>query len=178
MMASVTLAPPDPAIVLRAQRGDLDARDRLLEDTFRRVYRYFLRLARGDAESAMEGAQEVMLRLLGALGGLRDPARFLPWALRIATNLWRDGFRARRVESLGAVERVAASERGDPPDDVVRQLDALPEPYRTALTLRYLQALDYEAMSDVLDVPATTLRSHVARGLRMIRERMEGEVEP
>ena len=56
---------------------------------------------------------------------------------------------------------------------VIRKLERLPEVYRVALTLRYLEGLDYDTMSEILDTPLVTLRSHIARGRQMIRRQLE-----
>ena len=174
----MALVPIDPDLVRRAQSGDGPSRDALLEQAYGRVFRYQVRLTGGRRDLAAELAQETMVRVIQSLDGLREQDRFLPWALRIATNLWRDRLRARREPEPLVAEPVAAStEPDDTVDAVVSQLGALAEPYRTALTLRYLEGLDYESMSDVLEVDAAVLRSQVARGLKQIRGRMNGELK-
>jgi len=172
----MTFVPPDADLVRRAREGDSGARDLLLEDVFKRVYRYWLRLAGGRQDEALDGAQETIVRVLRSLDRLRDGDRFLPWALRIATNLWTDRRRQARPSAL--VLDVAAADPPEGLEDVVRELRALPDPYRIALTLRYLEGLDYDDICRILDVPGGTARSHVARGLRLLRERMDGEVTP
>ena len=172
----MTSVPPDADLVRRARAGDPGARDLLLEDVFQRVYRYWLRLAGGREDEALDGAQETIVRVLRSLDRLRDGDRFLPWALRIATNLWTD--RRRQVRPLALASEVVAADRPERGDDAVRELRALPDPYRIALTLRYLEGLDYDDICRILDVPGGTARSHVARGLRLLRERMDGEVTP
>jgi RNA polymerase sigma-70 factor (ECF subfamily) len=173
-MMVVSHPPLDLGLIHDARGGNAEARDRLVRDVYHRVFRYFLRLTRGREDAALDGAQETMLRILRALPELRDPQRFIPWALRIATNVWRDRLRGRQdVER--AVEAVVVEEPGRRlnVNDMLGRVDRLPEPYRSALTLRYLEGLSYEAMSEVLDLSSGTLRSHVARGLRMLREEME-----
>lgn len=172
-MPPMASLPLDVELVRRAQGGDLGARDLLLEDVFRRIYRYWLRLAGGREDEALDGAQETIVRILRSFDRLREGERFLPWAYRIATNLWTD--RGRQVRPLSLNQD---AERPGPPAvtaDAVLELRALPDPYRVVLTLRYLEGLDYEDICRVLDVPGGTARSHVARGLKLLRERMDGE---
>lgn len=173
MMEAVALLPIDPRTVTEAQRGDPQARERLLVESYRRIYRYHLRLTGGRAEESHDLAQETMVRLIRSLETLREPERFMPWALRIAVNLWRDRGARRPTAPLPLQTEAPPAE--DPESDlaarVLASLRMLPEPYRSAVTLRYLEDLDYEAMSEILEISAVTLRSHVARALRMIRER-------
>jgi RNA polymerase sigma-70 factor (ECF subfamily) len=166
------------ASVREALRGDAAARERLFEDVYARLLRYHRKLAGGDAALAEELAQETMVRVLRSFAQLRDPERFIPWVFRIATNAWRD-HRRRKSEAApaGPEVRDGAAERDDLSRKVLGLLEKLPEPYRSALTLRYLEDLDYDAMSEILDVAAVTLRSHVARGRQMIRRQLE-DVDP
>jgi RNA polymerase sigma-70 factor (ECF subfamily) len=166
------------ASVREALRGDAAARERLFEDVYARLLRYHRKLAGGDAVLAEELAQETMVRVLRSFAQLRDPERFIPWVFRIATNAWRDHRRRKSETAPDEPEvRDGAAERDDLSRKVLGLLEKLPEPYRSALTLRYLEDLDYDAMSEILDVAAVTLRSHVARGRQMIRRQLE-DVDP
>ncbi len=82
--------PLDLGLIHEARGGNAEARDRLVRDVYHRVVRYFLRLTRGREDASLDGAQETMRRILRALPGLRDVQRFIPWALQIDTNVWRD----------------------------------------------------------------------------------------
>ncbi len=169
-----TSAGPELEAVREAMRGGAAARDRLFEQVYARLLRYHRKLSGGDPALAEELAQETMVRVLRSFGQLRDPDRFIPWVFRIATNAWRD-HRRRKTEAVPAEPEVrdAAAERDDLSRRVLGLLEKLPEPYRSALTLRYLEDLDYDAMSEILDVSPVTLRSHVARGRQMIRRQLE-----
>jgi RNA polymerase sigma-70 factor (ECF subfamily) len=174
---SVSLATgADAAVVREAMRGSAAARDRLFGDVYARVLRYHRKLAGGDLALAEELAQETMVRVLRSFGQLREADRFVPWVFRIATNAWRDHRRKRSEAAPSEPEvRDGAAERDDLSRRVLGVLEKLPEPYRAALTLRYLEDLDYDAMSEILDVSAVTLRSHVARGRQMIRRQLEDQ---
>ena len=73
-------------------------RDRLYEEVYGRIFRYLGKLGGGHTELAEELTQETMVRLLRSHGQLRDTRQFIPWAFRIATNVWRD--ERRRVRGL------------------------------------------------------------------------------
>jgi RNA polymerase sigma-70 factor (ECF subfamily) len=163
--------------VRRAIGGDAGARDRVVQGLYDRLRRYLVKLSR-DRAVADELAQETALRLLRSFDRLREPARLEPWAFRIATNAWRDHVRAQSPRPLPPERR--EPERADPElaGRVMKALDALPDPYRTALVLRFLEGMDYEQMAEILDVEAVTLRSHVARGRALIRRTLEGEGFP
>ena len=62
---------------------------------------------------------------------------------------------------------------------VEREIGRLDEPYRSALQLRYLQHLKVDDVAEVLQLSVGTVKSQLARGLRLLTDRlwdaMEGE---
>ena len=73
-------------IVLRAQTGDRQAFDELVEQFHARVYGIVMQRLRNTAE-ADEVTQEVFLRAYRKLDQLQEPAAFAGWLSRIATRL-------------------------------------------------------------------------------------------
>jgi RNA polymerase sigma-70 factor (ECF subfamily) len=161
-----------------AMQGDAGARDRLFEQIYSRVLRYHRKLAGGDPAFAEELTQETMVRLIRSFEQLREAERFVPWAFRIATNVWRDHHRPKWAKSPEVPSETAGAgrtaERDEMTQRILDRLAKLPETYRVVLTLRYLEGMEYEAMADVLETPVPTLRSQIARGRQMIR-RMLGD---
>jgi RNA polymerase sigma-70 factor (ECF subfamily) len=159
----------------RAMQGDSAARERLFEQIYARILRYHRKLAGANAPLAEEMTQETMVRLIRAFDQLREPERFVPWAFRIATNVWRDHHRAKNPpvpETTGEAAGGRSAEREEFAQRVLDAIGKLPETYRAVLTLRYLEGMEYEAMADILETPVPTLRSQIARGRQMIRRQL------
>ena len=72
-------------LVLRAQSGDREAVEMLLETLQRPLHRYVLRLI-GNRPSADDVLQETLMRIYRKLRWLDDPTVFRPWAYRIASR--------------------------------------------------------------------------------------------
>jgi RNA polymerase sigma-70 factor, ECF subfamily len=163
-------------IVRLAMEGAGEARNRLFELIYARILRYHRKLAGGRDALADEWTQETLIRLIRSFDQLREPEGFVPWAFRIATNVWRDHFRAKEGPAPEAEELPAGEEHETEGEElalrVVDVLQKLPETYRVVLTLRYLEGMTYETMANVLGTPVPTLRSQIARGRRMIRRRL------
>jgi len=94
-----------------------------------------------------------------------------------------EGRRRRREESVARPER-------DPvptPDEVHARLEMqrrvvdavmdLREPYKSAVVFRYLDELRPEEIAERLDVPVGTVKSRLKRGLAILRERFDDEVD-
>ncbi|HEX6884114.1 MAG TPA: sigma-70 family RNA polymerase sigma factor, partial [Planctomycetota bacterium] len=149
---------------------------------------FLLRLAAGlvGSNDAEDLVQEVWTRALGA--GER-PAQPRAWLARIARNLAVSRFRgeARRT----AREREHGSRSG--PEDAAQDLaetgarfelaqrvaaavQALEEPYRGVVLLRYFEGLEQAAIAERLGVPIATVRTRQQRALAKLRERLDREL--
>jgi RNA polymerase sigma-70 factor (ECF subfamily) len=63
-------------------------------------------------------------------------------------------------------------------DQLLAALDQLPEDMRDALLMRYWEELEYEEMARRTGVSATALYQRVCRGLKQLRETLEGGQSP
>lgn len=201
MSNPVTETQPSPATrdpdleVLEAFRaGDPGAFDLLVERHQTRVHRLCVRLL-GDRDAALDAAQESFVKAWRALPRFQGASRFSTWLTRITINQCRNELRKRgtvkhtRPLSLDDtvpgtdVARVAAL-AGDTPspmqqlrgtevaDAFAEALDALEPESREVLMLKEVEALSYETMAEVLDVPVGTVRSRLHRARAEIRRRM------
>jgi RNA polymerase sigma-70 factor (ECF subfamily) len=56
-------------------------------------------------------------------------------------------------------------------------LTTLPEPQRAALVLRYQEDLTPEEIAATLDAPLATVKSHLQRGLKLLRAKAESNLK-
>jgi RNA polymerase sigma-70 factor (ECF subfamily) len=129
----------------------------------------------GDAHEAEDVAQEVLIR------APHDATE--GWLFAVCYRVAIDRLRARqrRKKALaGLAERPRATE-GDLPFDleaVRASLATLAEPYRSAVTLRYLEGLDFPELARRLGTLERTGRTWVGRGLSRLREELAERGEP
>jgi RNA polymerase sigma-70 factor (ECF subfamily) len=131
-----------------------------------------------------------MLAVVRGLPRFDHRARFSTWVYRIATNTCLDELRRRRRRPV-----VGLPEQGDhsfdppapasPTDQRVADrllvdeaLAALPVEFRAAVVLRDLCQLDYAEISEVLDIPAGTVRSRIARGRAQLTDHIGNRTDP
>lgn len=188
-------APPTDGAVVAALVADLDVGFVELFNVHRKaVFSTALRVCGRWAE-AQDLTAETFLRAYRALTDY-DTARITalqprPWLLTITLNLWRNAQRdaSRRpatTELDGAPE--PTDERQDVEGSVLRNetarelsdlLGQLPEEQRIAVVLRHVVDLPIAEIAEVLGRPEGTVKSHISRGLRRLRElRPAHEGEP
>jgi RNA polymerase sigma-70 factor (ECF subfamily) len=172
----------DAELVVRARQGDEAAFEQLVLRHQRYVFNLAYRVL-GDYTEAEDMAQEAFVRVWRGLSGFRGQARFTTWLYRIVYNLCLNrlpGLQRERLQTEPLEEVLA--DPGPSPADLfaVRekmaflhaQLDRLPEKYRLVLTLRYLQHLSYDEIAAALEMPMGTVKTHIHRAHRLLRERL------
>lgn len=155
---------------------------------FERLVRHFgagvLALASrraSDRHRAEDLAQEIWIKVFGALPRWRAGSSGRAWIFSIALNHLRDAhrrdaahpvvfledFRAEHEQSTSPIEEM------DQRASVQAALGAVTEPYRSALMLVDQLGLDYSEAATALACPVGTLRSRVHRGRAQFREHFE-----
>jgi len=144
----------------------------------------------GQEDEARDVAQEAFLKAYRALPGFRQEARFSSWLYQIALNLCRDRLRRRKgrpTVSLEALEEtgpvLAAREPGalelvqqrDLRRAVRRAIFALPHEQREVLVLKEYQGLTFLEIAQALELPVSTVKTRLYRGLGQLRLHLENE---
>ena len=157
---------PEPEVVARAARGDLDAFEELVRSCQAPIYRFALRMVR-DPPTAEDVTQEAFLRAFRMLPRFRGEAKFTTWLYRIARNAAVDAMR-RGAHQRRLAERAEPQPSADDPAlrlTIAAAVDALSPHLREAFVVIEVVGLSYREAAVVLGVPTGTLKSrmHAAR---------------
>src|SRR5688572_1954640 len=160
-------------LVLKAQAGDRESLNALLEQMQAPLYRY-LRAVLNDATLAEDVLQDVLFTIYRKLEWLGDPSLFEPWAFRIASRAaFKRLKKTRRLKEEALPDDVAADVRDDGVDHLIDALpahiDALSPASRAVLTLHYGQSMTLSDIAEVLGISIGTVKSRLAYGLRCLR---------
>jgi RNA polymerase sigma-70 factor (ECF subfamily) len=182
-----TLVDQDAPLVGRAKRGDREAFSRLVERHHRRVFGTAHRML-GDREAAADITQDTFLAAWRALEGFEERARFSTWITKIAMNRCRNALRAPEAARTGPL---LTDPPGDPargPEAAVgdrevaahleRALGRIDAEHREILVLREIEGLSYDAIAEILDLEAGTVKSRLHRARAALRERLRGVWPP
>lgn len=168
--------PQDHELVASALAGNPDAFATLVVRYDRAVYHLAYRTMR-DVEEARDVAQEAFFKAFRSLRTFKPGARFSTWIFSITYHACCDRLaRRKRYSNEELPERADA---GPGPEQSVIAIDearrlrsaieALPEKYRTVITLYHLQGQHYEEIADVLGVPMGTVKTHLFRAKEQLR---------
>ena len=182
----------DLALVERVQRGDRSAFDVLVLRYQQKVLKLIMRYIR-DAMEAEDVAQEAFIKAYRALPNFRGDSAFYTWLYRIAINTAKNTLvsnKRRPIDydvDLQDPDQYALQARlsdGETPEhlvltDEIREtvngaMAELPEDLRTAIVLREIDGLSYEAIAASMDCPVGTVRSRIFRA----REAIDRKLRP
>jgi RNA polymerase sigma-70 factor (ECF subfamily) len=165
-------------MVLAALAGDEEAFETVIRTYSRRVYVVAYAILQ-DVSEAEDIVQETFLKAHHQRGKLREAEKFPAWLLTVARNAARDRLRRRRPQAEpetfaaladpNAATPGSALEEEEHQERLRRALAGLPEEHRTALTLRYLEGLDYRSIETAMGLSNGALRGILGRALGTLR---------
>jgi RNA polymerase sigma-70 factor (ECF subfamily) len=147
------------------------------------LYSYALVLTRNRSE-AEDLVQETYLRALGAMGRLRTGSNMKSWLFTILRNIWFNQLRQQRTAKLVAMDgeqsAIDMAETGKDPyafyvskmehEQVREAIQQLPLDSREVILLREFEELSYQEIAMILDCPAGTVMSRLARARSKLRD--------
>ncbi len=188
----------DALLVERAVAGDQKAFELLVIKYQRRIQRLIGRMVR-DVDLVEDIAQETFIRAYRALGQFRGEAQFYTWLYRIAVNTAKkalmdlkrnptvseNAYKTSDDDETSPLENELTS--SETPDAVLASkeiaqiintaMDALPEELRQAITLREIEGLSYEEISEAMGCPIGTVRSRIFRAREAISQKIKPLLE-
>jgi RNA polymerase sigma-70 factor (ECF subfamily) len=158
--------------------GDRAAAERLVEETYRRVYGFLLRLC-GDPELAADLTQESYRRAWDALAGFDGRAQFRTWVARIAYNTFLNHLRRpRRLVPLEDAHEARVADPAPAADEVLgraaaaerlrRAVLGLPEDLRFTVTAVYWGELAVREVARHEGVTTAAIRKRLKRALALL----------
>ncbi|MEO8482764.1 MAG: RNA polymerase sigma factor [Acidobacteriota bacterium] len=167
----------DEWLVVRCQLGERDAFDPLIARWHPALSRYASRVG-GDGDRTGDIVQDIWLRVLRGLPGLRDPSKFRPWLFGIARRVLMDRLRLRYSEprfedvDTSLLPEPVVDDRHEDLSAMETGLATLPPIEREVLDLFYLQELSLLEIADVTAVPVGTVKSRLHRARHLLRRQL------
>jgi RNA polymerase sigma-70 factor, ECF subfamily len=178
-------------IVARAQDGDAEAFEYLVDAYQHRLFRLAYRLL-GERAQAEDVVQETLVAMWRKLPLLASPGAFSGWLYHVATNRCLDILRKRsthpeepreaeelqRCADARPRNRTAAGDPGYEAEmsaqlhDLALALETLSPDLRATWLLREMHGYSYTEIAAILRITETTVRGRLARARQHLAERM------
>ena len=171
-----------------ALQGDTDCFGELIERWQQKIYRFICRYM-GNVVEAQDLTQDTFTKAYQNLDRLSDPSRFSPWLYKIALNECRMRMRRQVRAKPVSWHDYQASNRADlhldaatPEKELVSKerveqlreaFDMLPEEQRAVIVMKEYQGLKFQEISQILEIPLSTVKSRMYLGLKTLRRLME-----
>jgi RNA polymerase sigma-70 factor (ECF subfamily) len=161
--------------ILRAQSGDHEAFNQLLQTIQTPLYHYIFSLV-GEVSLSEDILQEVFIKIYRKLQWLQEVEMFRAWTYRIAT---REAFKQlkkkRLLQQMGdeTLQLPAPALQDEKITELVSYLPQLithiSPASRTVIVLHYLHELSLEEVAEILGIAPGTVKSRLAYGLAGLR---------
>lgn len=138
---------------------------------FRLAYTYMRSAADAD-----DVCQDVFVKLLRSNQEFENQEHLRNWLVHVTINECKSLFRKpwRRTEDIEQYVHTLVQPESDF-SNLLIDVMTLPEKYRVVLVLHYYLELSCEEISKLLNVPAATVRTRLARGRSKLKSVLEGE---
>jgi len=175
----------DEFIVSQITSGQKDLFRLLIRRYSRPVYGMGMSFFR-NAEDASDFVQEVFLKVYRGLPRFEGRSRFSTWLYKIAYNTAINGIN-RRADFCAEFRSLAEADSevdGDTPERqairnaareaALASLKELPERYRICVDLSFFYDCSYREIEAITGFPVNTIKSHVFRAKKLLREKLSG----
>ncbi len=177
---------PDLSLVLRViADDDRYAFGELVKRHQSGVRNHLRTLTRGDHARTDDLAQETFVRAYRSIRQYRGEAKFSSWLYRIAYRIFLNDERsAKRRRIRNEAESDAEARWDEPAGDSGRRSHDLAVDFHTALEgmeperaavfdLHYRKGMSHGEVGQTLQMPLGTVKTHLARGLKSVRETLK-----
>lgn len=136
-------------------------------------------------DDAEDFVQDVLVKVYVSLASFRGESRFSTWLMRIAYNTAINSVKRKREYTSLAEDFDIIDPSENPEEEHLREcsreavkvaVKGLPERYRVCVDMFFFYDMPYADISEVTGQPVNTIKSHVFRAKKLLKERLdEGE---
>lgn len=162
-------------LVKRAKSGDEEAFIRLMESQSDCMYKMAKTILKNE-EDVADAMAETVLVCWEKLSTLKENRYVKTWMIRILMNKCYDLLRKKELLlTEDTVSEADAREDGYGMAEWEQVLQGLDEKYRLVMLLYYVDGFKIREVSEILDIPAATVKTRLVRGRKQLADEMKME---
>ena len=181
----------DRQLIRLASEGNQQAFEELMRKYHSLIFNLIYRMV-GNREEAEDLVQETFVKAFRSLKSFNEEFAFSTWLYKIASNHTIDLLRKKRLQLLSLDEPVRTREgemSREYPDEnfnpertlitsestriIFQAIEALPEQYRTIISLRHKEDKSYEEIGQILNIPIGTVKARLFRARELLRKELK-----
>ncbi len=179
-------------LIKKAQKGDHQAFEELMEEYFKKIYNIAFRMT-NNPDDAADMTQEIMIKLFRNIGSFKGDSKFSTWVYRVATNTCLDELKKIRRHShtsLNAeldtgesevtfdVEDTAPTpeqhaEKAELKKIVAAAVEKLSPDHKAVIILRDIKGFSYDEIARILKCSEGTVKSRISRARAQLKSIIE-----
>lgn len=170
----------DLVLIKTASNGDSRAFAKLVSKYERRLKIFGMRFFKNETDCD-DFVQEVFIKVFTGLKSFRGDSQFSTWLMRIAYNTAINAINRRKecvslpenFEILDTTSDLEEKQLREMTASVIREsISELPEKFSICIVLYFYYDMSYNEISIVTDLPVNTIKSHVFRAKKLLKDRL------
>ncbi len=167
-------------------QGSLPAFELLIQRWDKRMLNYFSRCI-GNRVEAEDLRQELFLKIYQNRRTFNPKKQFKSWIYRIGTNLIIDKFARKKTPTMEPIEEnnqhllSLSSEQNSCEKASMNEINerlnqvlkTVPHEERIVLIMKHFEDLTFNEISNVLQIPESTIKTRLYRGLSILRDKLK-----
>jgi RNA polymerase sigma-70 factor (ECF subfamily) len=172
------------SLIAQAKQGSEQATRKLIELHQQRLFAFIWKIVR-NSDDAEDICQETFMRAVSSLADFNEEYRFSTWIFTIGYRLALNSLKHRsnqtgydfsntsRSNQVDHVDEVIQSEQAEKLREVIwQEVDQLSSSQKATILMFYRQGLSCQEISEALDMPVATVKSHMHRAREKLRDRL------
>jgi len=171
-------------LIAEVQNGDVSAFTKLVNQYSEQVLTLAYRIV-SSREDAEDIAQKVFIKVYNGINQFRGDASFSSWLYTIVKNECYSHLRKKRPEMISLDEKadfidsISITYPENTPESIDTKVDfqelvmeclkKLPPKYNIVIQLYFYQQLRYVEIAEILQIPLSTVKTHLHRALKLLR---------
>ena len=185
MMDMKTSKDQELVLIARAKQGHQDAIKELVELHQGRLCAFVWRIVRNNDE-AEDICQETFMRAFTAIKDFNEKFRFSTWIFTIGYRLALNSIKHKSHQTgfdfsnvgkstqINQVDQIIQSEHAEKIRDLIwNEVEELSATQKATILLFYRQGMSCQEISETLEMPVATVKSHMHRAREKLRERLK-----